>query len=180
MPAPRTHEWAWGDVGRRTVCGMAGFGVRGRSQLARLQIVSDLGAIARERRCGNCERMRATIGASSRPVAAEPSAEAAELAAAAAVEGVASDVSARELEIMTHATGWDSRWPLFRNHFCASEGQDGWSEIQRLIEAGLMRVSRKPSELSGGDTVFCVTAIGIAALKGRGKAAAAGSEQPGQ
>lgn len=80
------------------------------------------------------------------------------------------EVSERELEIMMHATGWESRSPLYRNHFCASEGHDDWSTIQRLVEVGLMRVSSAPSAISGGDTVFCVTAIGIAALKGRGKA----------
>lgn len=80
------------------------------------------------------------------------------------------EVSERELEIMMHATGWQSRTPLYRNHFCAGPSHDDWAPIQRLIEVGLMRVTREPSAISGGDTVFGVTAIGIAALKGRGKA----------
>lgn len=156
MSARRVHEWAWGDVGRRTVCG-------NWARLERLEVVADLGPVELARRCGNCERMRAAIGASSRPViAAEP---------AAPSPALAVEVSARELDIMMHATGWESRWPLFRNHFCTSPGGDDWAPIQRLVEVGLMRVSREPSPLSGGDTVFCVTAIGIAALKGRNNAA---------
>jgi len=55
-------------------------------------------------------------------------------------------------------------------------GRDVDSIVRDLVEVGigLMRVSREPSELSGGDTVFCVTAIGIAALKQKSRAAAAG------
>lgn len=149
----RTHEWAWGDFGRRTVCGLV-------HRLYRIQVVSDLGPFAPEDRCRNCDRMRATIGASSRPVI---STDATPIPVVAAPVG---ELSERELHILQHSTGWLSRWPLYRNHFCAGEGHDDWSAIQGLIARGLMRVSRQPSALSGGDTVFCVTAIGIAALKG--------------
>jgi hypothetical protein len=152
----RTHEWAWGDVGRRTVCGLV-------HRLHRIQVVSDLGPFAPEDRCRNCERMRAAIGASSKPVV---SADSTPIPVVAAPAG---ELTERELHIMAHATGWDSRWPLYRNHFCAGEGHDAWPSIQGLIGRGLMRVTREPSDLSGGDTVFGVTAIGIAALKGRGQ-----------
>jgi hypothetical protein len=158
----RVHEWAWGDVGRRTVCGLGA--------AARLHIVSDLGALDLERRCRNCARLRAAFGVSSKVLGAEPIAPSPALAEVAAAVAATVVVSEREREIMMHATGWQSRWPLFRNHFCTSPGGDDWAPIQRLIEVGLMRVSRKPSDLSGGDTVFSVTAIGVAALKGRGKA----------
>ena len=163
----RIHEWAWGDVGRRTVCGLVGLGVRGRTRLAAYaQVVSDLGAVEDANRCRNCERMRATIGTSSRPVAPEPAAVSAELAAVAAQAAErAGELTERERHIAEHTTGWLSRWPLYRNHFCAGPSHDDWPTIQGLIERGLMRVSREPSSLSGGDTVFCVTAIGIAVLK---------------
>ena len=36
--------------------------------------------------------------------------------------------------------------------------------IQGLVARGLMRMSRRPSELSGGDTVFAVTEAGLSAL----------------
>lgn len=167
MNRPRAHEWAWGDVGRRTVCGLVA-----RTQLARMQVVHDLGTIERANRCGNCERMRAAIGTSGKPVANAapgpgPAPEASEATVAAAGE-----LTASERHILEHSTGWLSRWPLFRNHFCAGPSHDDWSAIQGLIARELMRVSREPSPLSGGDTVFCVTAIGIAALKQKSRAAA--------
>lgn len=170
----RVHEWAWGDVGRRTVCGLVGFGARGRAQLARMQVVSDLGAVEAANRCRNCERMRAAIGASSKPViSTDPT-------PIPVVTAPAVEPTERELHIMMHATGWESRWPLYRNHFCASEGHDDWTTIQGLMGRGLMRVSREPSALSGGDTVFCVTAIGIAALKGKSRAASGEASAPAE
>jgi hypothetical protein len=151
MSARRVHEWAWGDRGRRTVCGNG-------HRIERIEVVDDLGRVALERRCRNCNGLRAAYGESSRAVLGDPA-----LTATGAAGAV---VSALERRIMSHATGWESKWPLYRNHFCTSEGGDDWAPIQRLVEIGLMRVSREPSPLSGGDTVFCVTAIGIATLKG--------------
>lgn len=145
----RVHEWSWGEVGRRrTVCGLLGL------QLP--EVVSDLGAVEPARRCHNCDRMRAAIGA-SRPGAAPAASEAAG----------AAELTERELAVMMHATGWDSRWPLYRNHFCAGEGHKDHGTILGLVARGFMRVSREPSQLSGGDTVYGVTAIGIAALRGK-------------
>lgn len=152
----RVHEWAWGDVGRRTVCGLV-------RELYRATIVADLGCIELAQRCKNCDRMRAAIGASSKPVISTEPAPIPDVALPECTAGV----SDREREILEHATGWLSRWPLFRNHFCASEGDENWSTIQGLIARGLMRKSREPSELSGGDSVFSVTAVGVASLKRR-------------
>lgn len=60
---PRVHEWAWGDVGRRTVCG----------QTQRLVfVVLDLGNVVKDERCKNCERMRAAIGTSKELQGAAP------------------------------------------------------------------------------------------------------------
>jgi hypothetical protein len=170
MYRPRFHEWAWGDVARRTVCGQTG-------ATSLRNTVSDLGNVASEDRCGNCERMRASIGTSSKAVSPEPPPVAAGSPLEERLTAIALErrpLTERELEIMMHATGWESRWPLYRNHFCAGPGHDAWLAIHGLIGIGLMRVSRAPSELSGGDTVFCVTAIGIAALKQKSRAAAAG------
>jgi len=155
MTSRRVHEWAWGDLGHRTVCGNG-------HRLERLEVVADLGTVELGRRCRNCDRLRAAFGASSRAVLGEPA-----LAATGAAGAV---VTARERELMSHATGWESRWPLYRNHFCTGPGSDDWTTIQGLIERGLMRETRKPSALSGGDSVFGVTAIGIATLKGSGRA----------
>lgn len=168
MYRARFHEWAWGDVGRRTVCGQT-------SPAVHCNTVSDLGNVATDDRCGNCERMRATIGTSSKPVALEPPAPPSAVLEQVAADAaqLAGELTAAERHIIEHSTGWHSRWPLYRNHFCAGPSHDAWSTIAGLIERGLMRVSRKPSQLSGGDTVFCVTAIGIAALKQRAPAGAA-------
>jgi hypothetical protein len=65
----RKHEWAWGDVGVRTVCGlMAGYF---NSNLED-HTVHDLGVVGLADRCKNCERMRAAIGTSRK--LAEPAA----------------------------------------------------------------------------------------------------------
>jgi hypothetical protein len=70
----------------------------------------------------------------------------------------------KERHVMAHAVGWSSKEPLFRNHFVASDGHDDWPTLQQLCAKKLMRVSRLASDLSGGDTVFCVTDHGVAAL----------------
>jgi hypothetical protein len=156
---PRFHEWAWGDVARRTVCGQT-------TPAVQRNTVSDLGNVAIADRCGNCERMRAAIGTSSKPTTgAAPIFPT--IVGEADLAARAGEVTDRERHILEHSTGWLSRWPLYRNHFCAGPSHDDWPTIQALIERGLMKVSREPSELSGSDTVFCVTAIGIAALKRR-------------
>jgi hypothetical protein len=167
----KAHEWAWGAVDHRTVCGLGG--------ASRLSVVCDLGPIDPARRCRKCDRLRAAFGASSRLISDEPPPVAADSPLAVALEQVAEGLGALtedEQHILEHTTGWLTKWPLYRNHFCTGEGSDDWATIARLIDRGLMRVSRKPSQLSGGDTVFCVTAIGLAALK-RGSRGAVSGEQ---
>ncbi len=67
MTKLRKHEWAWGDVGRRTVCGQQATAfVAGKLDGV---TVHDLGVVDLADRCKNCERMRAASGA-SRKVAA--------------------------------------------------------------------------------------------------------------
>jgi len=53
----RVHEWAAGDVGIRTVCGLTRVKPGAR-------VLSDLAEIVKDYRCANCDRMRSTIGAS--------------------------------------------------------------------------------------------------------------------
>lgn len=69
MRQSRKHEWAWGDVGKRTVCGLMG-GLYD-STLADFT-VHDLGDIEAAERCRNCERMRSAIGTSIRSTEATP------------------------------------------------------------------------------------------------------------
>lgn len=75
-----------------------------------------------------------------------------------------SELTSEEKHVLEHSTGWLSREPLFRNHFCAGPGHSDYPTIEALIGRGLMRVARQPSELSGGDFVYAVTASGIEAL----------------
>jgi len=71
-------------------------------------------------------------------------------------------VTDAERHVLEHSTGWLSRQPLYRNHFCASEGHDDWETLQALCARGLMRVGRQPGVLSGEDTIFVMTEAGIA------------------
>lgn len=146
----RVHEWAWSDVGSRTVCGLTG------RQLERAEVVSDLGEREPSRRCGNCERMRASIGMSRRLPEATP---------IPVVAPPAGELAPHERELLVHATAWGSRWPLHRNHFCAGKDHSDRPTLEALVARGLM-VQHAPTALSGGDDVFTATAIGIAALKG--------------
>jgi hypothetical protein len=66
------HEWAWGDVGRRTVCGLwITRQTRRHAYLANVT-VPDLGNVDEFYRCKHCERWRASIGTSSKPAAVAP------------------------------------------------------------------------------------------------------------
>lgn len=95
------------------------------------------------------------------------------VAGGASIAELAASLSDRELGVMMHATGWQSRQPLYRNHYCAGEGHHNWSTIQTLVECGLMRCTSECESVGdairGGDKVFAVTAIGIATLRGKGK-----------
>ncbi len=97
-------------------------------------------------------------------VLCQPCAEAPDLLGYAACCDIP-PVSEDERHVMEHATGWESRRPLYRNHYCASEGHDMWPALQSLIGKGFMYESRKPSELSGGDHVISVTKEGVAWLR---------------
>jgi hypothetical protein len=77
--------------------------------------------------------------------------------------------SVKEREVLRHATGWNSAQPQFRNHYCTSPGGDDWETIQALCARGMMRIGRKPSALSGGDTIFVVTDAGIEGLRADAK-----------
>jgi hypothetical protein len=78
-----------------------------------------------------------------------------------------STLSADELHIMEHTTGWKSKQPLYRNHFVTGPECDNWKTLNHLCDLGMMRISRGPSDLTGGDFVFQVTKAGIELLKKR-------------
>lgn len=65
-----------------------------------------------------------------------------------------------ETQIMRHALGLTERGASNRNHFCTSPGSDDWDAIQSLCALGLMKLTMKPSELTGGGHVFSVTTSG--------------------
>lgn len=70
-----------------------------------------------------------------------------------------------EYHVLAHSTAWESRSPLCRNHFCASAGHHNWATIQALCERGMMVTICVPRGLSGGDSTFKVTELGIRALE---------------
>ncbi len=76
-----------------------------------------------------------------------------------------SELTETERHVLEHATGWRTRNPLFRNHYVAGPGHHSWNELQALRTRGLMRVSRAPDELTGGDYCYSVTEAGITLLK---------------
>ena len=82
-----------------------------------------------------------------------------------------------ERHIMEHATGWESRQPLYRNYFVTGEGTPDYPVVKKLCERGLMRQTRGPSEISGGMPIFAVTDAGIEEL--RKPTPAAGGKEPG-
>lgn len=55
----RFHEWAWGYVTVRTVCGLT-------SERARRNAVFDLDNVVEQDRCKSCLRMRESIGTAAR------------------------------------------------------------------------------------------------------------------
>jgi len=60
----KSHEWAWGDIGTRTVCGLT-------EGPALANAVNDLGDVDLVDRCKSCERMRGAIGASKKETGKE-------------------------------------------------------------------------------------------------------------
>lgn len=78
-----------------------------------------------------------------------------------------SRLTPEERHIMEHALGSWSRTqkPGWRNHYCASPGEDHWGTLECLCARGLMMRKVNPSELTGGGTVFSVTMAGETALK---------------
>lgn len=171
MTSRRVHEWAWGDVGERTVCGLA-------RDLHRAQVVFDLGGTPDAQRCKNCERMRASIGASSRPIGGDRI-EPTIVLSPGVVPGEISDL---ERAILVQATAWESRWPLHRNEFTASADHPAALVIGGLVARGLMKIIREPAaNATSSARVYSVTAIGVAALKGKGRAKqSGGTMQPAE
>lgn len=74
------------------------------------------------------------------------------------------ELSVEEREAMEHATAWRHKRRLYRNHFVTGPDTIDWPIVFGLVERGLMKMTRSPSELSGGMQVFAVTDAGIAAL----------------
>ncbi|MDI3512754.1 MAG: hypothetical protein PWQ61_3521 [Betaproteobacteria bacterium] len=70
--------------------------------------------------------------------------------------------TATQIRIMCHALGIEyakSGAQPYRNHYCCGPGHDSWEDCMALVERELMS-RRNPTELSGGDYVFHVTADG--------------------
>jgi hypothetical protein len=70
-------------------------------------------------------------------------------------------ISAEGLDILRHSLGLDERGRgrMYRNHFCA--GGDDAVKCRALVAMGFM-VEHPPTQLTGGDPLFVVTAAGKA------------------
>lgn len=66
-----------------------------------------------------------------------------------------------ERELLCHAVGW-TRCGMkgARNHSCVSPGSREDGAWGAMVERGLARLARVPSELSGGSNVYAVTPEG--------------------
>lgn len=69
-------------------------------------------------------------------------------------------LSKEERDIMEHATAWNHKQRLYRNHFVTDHDSDDGKIIAGLIERGLMAMTRQGGQLSGGMPVFAVTKAG--------------------
>ena len=75
----------------------------------------------------------------------------------------------RQREIIRHALGLDRARQSYRNHYVTGPGTDDFGDCEALVAAGMMRC-HEPSELSGGDFIYVVTAEGREAVDAeRGK-----------
>ncbi len=79
------------------------------------------------------------------------------------------ELTERERHVMSHAAGHKLPPHNYRNRFVTGPGTDDWKTLQALCVRGFMKIVGRPSELSGGDTVFAVTDAGFAALAERGE-----------
>ena len=66
------------------------------------------------------------------------------------------------LHILQHSLGLDKygKGRQYRNHFCTGIGSTDYPGCQLLVSMGFM-TEHSGSELSGGDSIFCVTQAGI-------------------
>jgi hypothetical protein len=74
-------------------------------------------------------------------------------------EGITIELTFEARHILEHATGFRSKSPGYRNHFCAAPDNDHWPALQALCERGLMRMVPNNVPLGGMET-FSVTDAG--------------------
>ncbi len=67
-----------------------------------------------------------------------------------------------QLHILQHSLGLDQYGggTQYRNHFVTGPGSKDFANCRALVAGGLM-TERAGNELSGGDSIFCVTPKGI-------------------
>ena len=73
-------------------------------------------------------------------------------------------LTAGDLDNVRHALGFRNGKPPklpYRNYYCTS-GND--PSMLRLVDHGFARLSRGPSDLTGGDSVFVATTEGMRAV----------------
>lgn len=75
-------------------------------------------------------------------------------------------MSPEQLQILRHSLGLDQagNGHAYRNHYVTGEGSTDHPVCMELVEGGFME-KRRPSELTGGDDLFILTAFGKAAAR---------------
>lgn len=68
----------------------------------------------------------------------------------------------RQVDLMKHAVGYDSREPFYRNHFCAGAGSDDDTEWASLVTLGYACLVKQPI---ARDNVYAVSDAGKTFLR---------------
>lgn len=68
----------------------------------------------------------------------------------------------QQVHILLHATGWETRNPLYRNRYTPSAGNV--RHCERLMKVGLMECTRRPTAEPNDWGGYAVTEAGIAYL----------------
>ena len=68
----------------------------------------------------------------------------------------------KELELLRHMLGTESKWPGYRNYFCAEIGSADYSDLMAMCVSGLAERGRTANK--GRDQYFVATEAGCRAV----------------
>ena len=71
-------------------------------------------------------------------------------------------LSEKQIAILSHTLGIDNGGNIFRNHYCAFQGNDSWEDLLKMVDTGLMHRS---SNLDTDLPTFHATCKGVDLIK---------------